>query len=595
MCSSRHRDLGLYRRIWEQVRPHRLSILAFFSLSLAATPILLLNPLPLKIVVDSVLGDAKLPPFVSVLVPQSLEESRSGLLALAIALLGLCVLLTQAQKLASTMLHASIGERLNLEFRARVFRHAQRLSFAHHDRRGTADSTYRVLWDATAIRHLALDGVLPFVTAVVTVGAMLVVVLRIDWQLALIALTIVPALYVVVRFYRRRLREQWSGVKALESNALSTVQEVLGSLRVVRAFGQEEREGERFERQADDGLRARLRASHAAGAFSLLVASTTTAGTAAVLFVGVRHVQSDALTLGNLLVVMAYLAELYAPIQSIAKNVGGLQAHLASAERAFALLDEDPDVAERPDARPLGRAGGEVELRDVTFAYDGGPAVLSHVCFHIRPGMRVGIAGRTGAGKTTLIGLLSRFHDPSIGQVLLDGRDLRDWRLEDLRRQLAFVLQDPGLFSTTVAENIAYGRPGASENEIVAAARAASAHDFIVRLGDGYGTQVGERGHELSGGERQRIAIARAFLRDAPILVMDEPTSAVDRGTEAEIVEALDRLMAGRTTFLVSHRLDLLGTCDLLLVLEGGRIETLTGDVAAVVDRMRRVGLQWTR
>jgi ATP-binding cassette subfamily B protein len=270
--------------------------------------------------------------------------------------------------------------------------------------------------------------------------------------------------------------------------------------------------------------------------------------------------------------VMAYLAQLYAPLEMLTSKVSEMVSALASCERAFALLDEQVDVKDRPDAKPLARARGELELRDVHFAYPGGNEVLKGASMHVSAGTRVGIVGRTGAGKTTLMNLLTRFQDPSAGALRLDGVDLRDWKLADLRRQFAIVLQEPVLFSTTIGENIAYGRPEATPAEIEAAARAANAHDFIAALPEGYATQVGERGMMLSGGQRQRIALARAFLKDAPILILDEPTSSVDVKTEAAIIDAMERLMAGRTTFIVAHRLATLAHCDAIYAVDDGRL-----------------------
>jgi ATP-binding cassette, subfamily B, bacterial len=270
--------------------------------------------------------------------------------------------------------------------------------------------------------------------------------------------------------------------------------------------------------------------------------------------------------------VMGYLSQLYRPLQSISKKVGDLQHSLASAERTFALLDQTPEVIEKPNAMPLSRARSALSFQNVSFAYEGNNPVLQNVSFEVLPGMRVGIAGATGAGKTTLVSLLTRFYDPTSGRITLDGIDLRDYKIADLRKQFAIVLQEPVLFSTSIAENIAYANPDATYEEIVAAARAANAHKFITHLPEGYDTQVGERGMRLSGGERQRISLARAFLKDAPILILDEPTSSVDMKTEAVIMEAMTRLMRGRTTFMIAHRLSTLANCDVRLQIEGGRV-----------------------
>jgi ATP-binding cassette subfamily B protein len=312
--------------------------------------------------------------------------------------------------------------------------------------------------------------------------------------------------------------------------------------------------------------------------FSLATGTVTAAGTGAVLFIGVRTIQAGAMTLGELLVVMSYLGMLYGPLKTIGSKLASMQNAFASAERVFDFLDTASDVPEKSDALTLLRAKGSVKLVNATFGYDADVPVLSNVSMDIPAGSRVGIAGVTGAGKTTLMSLLMRFYDPSSGAIFLDGKDIRDYRLADLRSQYGIVLQEPVLFSTSIADNIAYGRPGASQEDIVNAARAANADDFIKRLTDGYETTVGERGMKISGGERQRIALARAFLRDAPILLLDEPTSSVDVKTEEGIMEAMERLMKGRTTFMIAHRLTTLESCDMLFEVKDGKVIQVLDD-----------------
>src|SRR6266852_4394255 len=547
----------LRRRLLRYLIPYWPQLTMSFLLDLIQMPLALLMPLPLKLAVDSVIGSRPLPAILNTLLPAA-ARSGVGLLAGVALLLVTLGLLSQLQLLASTTLRTRLGEHLVLDLRAQLFAQAQRLSLSYHDARGTADSNYRIQYDALSIQYITVEGVLPAITAAFTVAGMVYVTARIDAQLAAVALVIVPVLFLLHRSWRTRLRRHSRDVKRQESLALSVVQEVLTSLRVVKAFGQEAREEQRFVGRAREGSDARLRLGMVEATYGLLVGVTAAAGTAAALFIGIGHVHSGALTLGELLLVMGYLAQLYEPIRTTSRKAASLQFHLASAERVLALLEEPRDVLERPDARPLERARVAVAFCDVSFGYGAAGSVLQCVSFDVPAGGRVGVAGMSGAGKTTLVNLLTRFFDPTEGQILLDGVDLREYRLRDLRDQFAIVLQDPVLFAATIAEN-------------VAAAQAAGAHAFINSLPLGYDTQVGERGVRLSGGERQRIALARAFLKDAPVLILDEPTSAVDTEMEAAILKSMERLMQGRTAFIVTHRLSALRTCDAVLRVEGGR------------------------
>jgi ATP-binding cassette subfamily B protein len=559
------RDSTLFKRLLEQTRPQWFAIGGLFLLGLLAAPLTLLVPVPLRIVVDSVIGHSPLPAFLAPFVPAAFLRSRSSILAFAAVLVVVTALLTQLQALLTTLLRTWTAERLVQGFRARLFEHVQRVSLLYHDAKGSSDAVYRIQQDAVAIQDIAIDGVIPAVSATVTLASMFVVMMRLDWQLALVALGVTPIVFVLARIYRTRLRRRSREVKKLEAEALGVVYEVLTALRVVKAFGQEERELDRFATTSMRGVRERVKLAVAQGRLQLWVGLATAAGTALLLWLGASHVLEGRLTLGELLLVMSYLGQLYEPLKTTARKVASLQAQLASLERAFALLDIEPDVPESPHARRLLRARGEIEFENVSFEYESGHAILRDLTLSIPAGTRVGLAGKTGVGKSTMLHLLSRFFDPKAGRILLDGIDLRAYRVADLRGQFAIVLQEPMLFSTSIGDNIAYARPSATRDEVVEAARAANAHEFIARLPQGYDTLVGERGMRLSGGERQRIALARAFLKDAPLLLLDEPTSSVDTRTEAGILEALERLMRGRTSFMVAHRLGTLRTCDLLI------------------------------
>ena len=567
-----NRDVVLCNRLFRWARPYWPHLGALFVLSLLASPLALLVPLPLKIAVDSGLASKPLPHLLRPFIPAGFRLSPSSALLFAVALLIAVTILAQIQALAVSLLRTYTGEKILLDFRSELFRQMQKLSLAYHEVKGTAESLYNLQYDAAAVQTLVVDHLIPFFNSAFTVLGMLYVTLRIDWQLALVALVISPILYLTSKHYRRGLRRGSREVKTLEKSAMGIVQEVLGAMRVVKAFGREEDERHRFIRKSADGMRARLRLALAEGKFNSIVGLTSATGIAIALFVGIRQVQTGIITLGELLLMMGYVAQLYEPLKTMGRKSAALQSQLASVERSFALLDEIPEVEERSDTQPLSRALGRVYFQNVSFAYAPHRPALIHVSFRVEPGTCVGIVGPTGAGKTTLISLMLRFYDPFDGQILLDGVDLRNYKLADLRSQFALVPQEPVLFSTSIEENIAYARPEATQQEIQAAAAAANAHEFISRLPEGYQTVVGERGMRLSGGERQRISLARAFLKDSPILILDEPTSSVDLKTESAIIEALERLIQGRTTFVVAHRASTLIRCKSFLYIDDGTL-----------------------
>jgi ATP-binding cassette subfamily B protein len=553
-------------------------LLALISLlSLLSLPLTLLYPLPLKIVVDSVLGQKKLPGFMRSVFP---VHSNAAALGFAVALLLAIAVIVNLQGLASWWLQTYAGEKLVWDFRARLLNHVQRLPLYFHDRYGATDSVYRIQHDAPAIQYVIIQGLIPWVTALLTLLAMIYVTLQIDASLALVSLGIVPILLLLTIASSRTVRLRSQAIKDLDSSAMSVIQEVLGCIRVIKAFGQEDQEHERFVRRSTKRVSGQLRLALVQAVFNMFIGLTIAGGTAASLYIGVRHVRSGALTIGSLLVVMAYIAQLYQPLQALTNKTSDLQSWMTSMERCFVLMDYAPEIAENPAAQPLSRARGEFEFRNVSFEYGESGRGLHDISFTVPSGSRVGIVGSTGAGKTTLLNLIMRFYDPTQGQVLLDGVDLRDYRISDLRRQFAVVLQEPVLFDASLAENIAYGKKTASDDEIVAAAKSACAHDFIVKMPRGYETLAGERGSGLSGGERQRISLARAFLRDSPVLILDEPTSSVDIHTESEILSATATLMQGRTTFMIAHRLETLRSSNIILVLEQGRLVDVCSSLA---------------
>lgn len=556
-----------FRRVLPYLRPHKK--LAFTSLGMvgAGTLMALLSPWPLAILIDTVLGNKPLP---SLLGPLD-AFGRSELLIFAV-LLGLVVTaLEHGLAVVDDYVNTKLDQSMVLDLRSDLFRHAQRLSLAFHDKKRTGQLMYQINNQASAVGGVTV-AIPPVLTSVLTLVGMFVVVLMIEPTLALISLSVVPFIYYSAGYYTRRIEPRLREVRRMEGLSLTIVHEAMAMLRVIVAFGREAFEYQRFRRQGEQAVDARVRLTVRQTAFSLVVTLITAVGTALVLYVGARNVIQGSLTAGELLVVMGYIAAIYKPLEQISNTVSTLQEQFISLRHSLDLLDTEPEIAEKPDAIRVDRAAGRVRFEDVSFDYQGRRGTLKGISFDAEPGRRVGIVGPTGAGKSTLLSLIPRFYDPKAGRVLLDGRDVRDMKLDSLRAQISIVLQEPLLFSGSIRANIAYGRVDASDEEVIAAAEAANAHEFISRLPKGYDTELGERGAQLSGGERQRISVARAFMKDAAILILDEPTSSIDSQTEAVILEALERLMEGRTTFMVAHRLSTICHADLILVVNHGEI-----------------------
>src|SRR6185437_13051322 len=574
------------RRLLSLARPYWMHLTGIFFLSAIGAPIGLLLAFPLKIAVDNVIGNQPLPHALQVLLPAWAYNSRPANLGLAVVLLLVLTLITNLQAFAAWLLQTYTGEKLVLDFRTQLFWHVQRMRLLFHDTRGTNELAYRIQNDAPAIQYVFIQGVMPLVSSLLSFFALLYVTMRIDWVLAVIAVSVSPVLFLLARKSSRRARTGWDGIKKLDSSAMLVMYEALSSIRVVKAFGQEQFEDQRFKLRSRHRMEEQVKVASMQAGFHVLITTTIAVGSAVAMWVGVHHVQSGVLTLGELLLVMAYMTQLYDPLRTISAKLPELQGWMVSIHSALALMDEAPEVAEPQPALPLDRAGGSFTFHNVIFEYPTSGRALDGVTFHIPAGTRVGIIGPSGSGKSTLVNLLTRFYDPDSGEIMLDGCDLRRYRLIDLRRQFSIIMQEPVVFSATIAENIAYGRHDASREEIVEAAKAARADAFIMALPDGYDTRVGEGGCRLSGGQRQRLAIARAFLKDAPILIFDEPTSAVDIHTEQEIMQATEQLIRGRTTFVIAHRLSTIRNCDLLLVLKQGKLAAVTSSFDEAVSAL---------
>ena len=532
----------------------------------------LLRPWPMKVLIDHVLGGQPMSPgFAALIGALPGGQSTSGLLAWAS--LATVVIFLGGSTLATISLVTSVrlGQRMVYALGADLFAHVQRLSLAFHSRRPVGDSVARVTGDPYCLQMLVNGTALPVAQSLLTLVSMFAVMWRLEPSLALLALGVVPFLGLFIYGFGRPMHLWARERRDREAHLMAGVQQTLTAMPAVQAFGREDTESDRFRRQAAATVAAYERSSLADMAFKLAVGLVTAIGTASIMWVGGRYALEGTVTPGTILVFLSYLAALYAPLNEIAHTASTVQYAVANAERVVDLLDTAPDVVDQPGAIQA-RLVGRVRYDDVTFGYEARRPVVHGLTLDVKPGEVVAIVGATGAGKSTLVSLLLRFFDPWSGQITIDGYDVRSLSVKSLRAQIAIVLQESFILPITVAENIAYGRPDATREQIEAAAVAANAAGFIGRLPHGYATGIGERGMTLSLGERQRLAIARAFVKDAPILVLDEPTSALDAHTEAAVLEALQRLMKGRTTFIVAHRLSTIRHADRVVVLDDGAL-----------------------
>jgi ATP-binding cassette, subfamily B, bacterial len=554
------------------LRPHAKA-LGFGILAVIGEGVVnLLEPWPVKIVLDTVLKSKPAGGWLSRLIlsvtgPDKLSVLKfAAIAALVIAAIG--ALCSYTEKYLTT----SVGQWVMHDLRRTLYSHIQRLSLAYHDQKRTGDLISRVTSDIDAIQSFIVSGLLGALINILTLVGMVGVMFYLNWRFTLIALSVAPVLFAVVYTYTRRIKKASREVRKKESEIVSVIQEVLSSIRVVKAFAREDYEQRRLEEESLEGVEIALRARSLKAKLSPLVEIIVAIGTSLVLWFGGRMVLDGSLSPGSLIVFIMYLGKMYKPMQDLSKMSDSYSKAAVGYERILEVLEADGDVEDLPGARALQHVKGEIEFEKVTFNYQADHPVLRDMSFKIKPGQVAALVGPTGAGKTTIISLIPRFYDPSSGLVKIDGQDIRLFKQKSLRQQISFVLQETLLFHGPIWNNIAYGKPEASRSEILHAAEFANAHEFIEQMPEGYSTVVGERGVTLSGGQRQRIAIARAIIRNTPILILDEPSSGLDAASEKLVFDALDRLLQGKTAIVIAHRLSTIRRADIIFVVKDGTV-----------------------
>ena len=558
-------------RITTLLRPHWLTLSLAFVAVLGQALTDLLEPWPLKIVFDYVFGSKHMPGWLTGAV-NWIGTDKFAILNFAIlAVLSIAVfgaISSYFQKYLTT----SVGQWVMHDLRRLLYSHIQRLSLSFHDQKRTGDLISRVTSDIDAVQNLISTVLLGMLVNVLTLVGMVVVMFYLNWRFTLIALMVAPGLFLAVYYFTRRIKKASRAVRKREGEVVNILEEVLSSIRVVKAFAREDYEQERFERESLRSVEASLEARSVKAKLPPIVEMIVACGTCLVLWYGARLVMSGALTPGELLVFLLYLGKMYKPMRELSKMTDTISKAQVGWERIREVLENEMQVSDLPNARKAPRFKGEIEFDHVAFSYTDQQAVINDISLRIKPGQLAALVGPTGAGKTTIVSLLPRFYDLTSGEIRIDGTDVRQFRTQSLRQQLSFVLQETLLFRATVAENIAYGKPEATREEIIRAAQQANAEEFIEKMPEGYDTMVGEHGVTLSGGQRQRITIARAIIRDAPILILDEPSAGLDAGSEKLVFDALEKLMEGRTSIVIAHRLATVRRADVIFVIDDGRV-----------------------
>ena len=574
------------------LRPYAPALAAAGSLMALRAVVLLVTPWPLKLTIDSVIFHKPLPQWLAAFLPNPLTQRLLLLDALGVALLSLGAANAALAYFGNRLL-LSTGQRAIFNLRRDLFAHMQRLSLSFHRRQKTGDLIARLGGDIQTLQDLVVTVGTGLFAQLLTIAGMTAIMLMIDWRFAVVVIAVAPLLLFIVHSYSTRLRLAFRRARRKEGELWSKAQEIISNVHVVQAYGREPHEDNRFAEQAEQSLGATLEASELLLQFAPLVGLVMAMATGAVVWYGASQVLAGRITAGELLVFLAYLRGMADPVRQFSKMGGIVGKSSVAAERLGDVFSEESEIREPSNPVVPNSCRGELEFRSVSFNYGAGDMVLRSISFRAEPGQTIALVGSTGAGKTTLVSLVPRFHDPVSGQVLLDGHDLRHLSLAFIRSRVALVLQEALLFHGTIWENMAYGRTGARREDAIAAAREAGIHDLIEGLPDGYDTLVGERGATLSGGQRQGISIARAMLRNAPIVILDEPTTGLDAFSERRVMEALRRLTSGRTTLIIAHRLAAVTGADAILVLDQGHIVQM-GTHKQLLDRGGRYFDLWS-
>jgi len=558
-------------RIIDLLYPHWGTLSLAFIAVLGESITDLLEPWPLKIVFDYVFGSKRMPDWLASVVSY-LGTDKFSILNFAVLAVIVIAIFGAVSSYFEKYLTTSVGQWVMHDLRRVLYSHIQRLSLSYHDQKRTGDLISRVTTDIDAVQSLISQVMLGMLVNVLTLAGMMIVMLYLNWAFTVIALLVAPALFFVVYHYTHRIKNASRAMRRQEGEVVSVLEEVLSSIRVVKAFAREDYEQKRFERESRESVEKALQARNFKAKLPPLVEIIVAAGTCLVLWYGARLVLTGALTSGELLVFLLYLGKMYKPMRELSKMTDTISKADVGWERIREVLENETQIRDLPGAKRAPRFKGKIEFDHVKFAYNGNQRVLDDVNLRIEPGQLVALVGPTGAGKTTIVSLLPRFYEISSGQIRIDYTDIRRFKQKSLREQISFVLQESLLFRATVAQNIAYGKPDATHEEIVRAARLANADEFIDRMPEGYETMIGERGMTLSGGQRQRITIARAIIRDSPILILDEPSAGLDAESEKLVFDALGNLMEGKTSIVIAHRLATVRRADVIFVIDEGRV-----------------------